>query len=56
MGGIRPETKAMKRHKVKKKDDRRAKRSTPNKLGIPPKKNILRKQLREAVARAGAAK
>jgi hypothetical protein len=53
MGGIRPETRAMKRRKVAKKNDRRLKKITPNNLGIPPRANLLRKQIREALSRVG---
>ena len=53
MGGIRPETRAMKRRKVAKKNDRRMKKIAPNKLGIPPRANLLRKQIREALSRVG---
>ena len=53
MGGIRPETRAMKRHKIAKKENRRMKKSTPNRLGIPPKANLLRMQIREALAQGG---
>jgi hypothetical protein len=50
MGGIRPETRAMKRHKVAKKEARRLKKITPNNLGIPPKANLLRAEIRHALA------
>jgi hypothetical protein len=41
----------MKRRKVAKKNDRRMKKIAPNKLGIPPRANLLRKQIREALSR-----
>ncbi len=53
MGGIRPETRAMKRHKIAKKNDRRMKKITPNRLGIPSKANLIRRQIREALAQVG---
>jgi hypothetical protein len=52
MGGIRPETRAMKRHKIAKKETRRLKKIAPNKLGIPPKANMLRMEVRRALAQA----
>jgi hypothetical protein len=42
----------MKRRKVAKKNDRRLKKITPNKLGIPPQANLLRKEVRRALALA----
>ena len=53
-GGIRPETRAMKRRKIARRLERAALKSTPNKLGIPPKANLLRKQIREALSQVGS--
>ena len=52
-GGIRPETRAMKRRKIARRLNRAALRKTPNKLGIPPQANLLRKQIRAALAQVG---
>ena len=53
-GGVRPETRAMKRRKIAKRLDRAALRKCPTKMGIPPKANVLRKQIREALAMVGS--
>ena len=53
-GGVRPETRAMKRRKIAKRLERAALRKCPTKMGIPPKANVLRKQIREALAMVGS--
>jgi len=53
-GGVRPETRAMKRRKIARRLERAALRKTPNNLGIPPKANLLRKQIREALSMVGS--
>jgi hypothetical protein len=52
-GGVRPETRAMKRRKIAKRLERAALRRCPTKLGIPPKANLLRQQIREALSLVG---
>ena len=52
-GGVRPETRAMKRRKIAKRLERAALRKCPTKMGIPPKANVLRRQIREALAMVG---
>lgn len=44
----------MKRRKIARRLDRAALRKTPNKLGIPPQANLLRKQIRAALAQVGS--
>jgi hypothetical protein len=53
-GGVRPETRAMKRRKIARRLERASLKKTPNKLGIPPKANLLRKQIREALSMVGS--
>lgn len=53
-GGVRPETRAMKRRKIARRLERAALKKSPNKLGIPPKANLLRQQIREALSMAGS--
>jgi hypothetical protein len=53
-GGVRPETRAMKRRKIAKRLERASLRKCPTKLGIPPKANVLRRQIREALAMVGS--
>ncbi len=53
-GGVRPETRAMKRRKIATRLERAALRRCPTKLGIPPKANVLRKQIREALSMVGS--
>lgn len=53
-GGVRPETRAMKRRKIARRLERRALRVCPTKMGIPPKANTLRKQIREALSLVGS--
>lgn len=53
-GGVRPETRAMKRRKIERRLERAALKKSPTKLGIPPKANLLRKQIREALNMVGS--
>lgn len=53
-GGVRPETRAMKRRKIARRLERAALKKAPNKLGIPPRANLLRKQIREALSQVGS--
>lgn len=52
-GGVRPETRAMKRRKIARRLERASLKKSPTKLGIPPRANLLRKQIREALAQVG---